>query len=261
MLVLDRSSSMGEPMIFRGEQHTRIDVVREIAGKFIQGDGEELKGRPEDLIGLVTFAGYADTVCPLVRIHDTLVEFVDQLALAQIRSEDGTAIGDGLALAAARLKQAEDELAERNEGTSDPDFEISSKVIVLMTDGQENGGDVSFRQASELCKELGVKLYAIGIGGGPYRDRFGRNRISRSPAEEPSFRANAELTGGIALSAQTGEDLLAIYEKIDELEKTEIESIEFTSYHEAFTPYAIWGLALVLADALAAWTLFRRAGA
>ena len=260
MLVVDRSSSMEDPMIFEGERRARIDVVREVARRFVAGDGESLGGREQDLIGLVTFAQYADTICPLVRIHGTLLEFIDRVRTVELRSEDGTAIGDGIALAAARLERAEAELKERNEGDADPEFEIKSKVIVLLTDGDENRGDISFRQASELCAELGIKLYAIGIGGGRYRDMLGNVRQSRSPADVPSFRANAERTGGIASGASTGEELLAIYERIDELETTEIESVEFTSYTESFAPFAGVGLGLLVAQALLSWTVFRRAG-
>lgn len=260
MLVVDRSSSMQEPMIYRGEQRARIDVVREVASRFVAGDVEELEGREGDLIGLVSFARYADTLCPLVRIHDTLLEFIDRVQTVRIRAEDGTAIGDGIALAAARLEKAEEELTERNEGEEDPDFEIKSKVIVLLTDGDENAGDITFRESSELCRELGIRLYAIGIGGGRFTDMLGRTRDIPSPAQSPAFRANAEMTGGLAIGARTGEDLLEIYRRIDELEKTTIESVEYTNYDESFTPYAASGLGVLLASWLLSWTVFRRTG-
>lgn len=260
MLVVDRSGSMEEPMIYKGQRAQRIQVVKDVASQFIAGD-EELEGRDNDLIGLVTFAYYADTICPLVGIHDTLLDFIDNLTITESRQQRQTAIGDGIALAAARLKKAEEELAKRNEGDTDPEFEIKSKVIVLLTDGEENAGDISFRQSAELCRELGIKLYAIGLGGGTFTDPLGNRRRLRSPADVPSFRANAELTGGLAAGASTGEELRAIYEKIDELEKTEIESVEFTNYHEAYFPFALAGLALVLAEAALSWTVFRRAGA
>jgi len=261
MLVLDRSGSMSENMIYKGEQRPRMEVVKEVARLFIEGDGQTFQGRENDLVGLVSFAFYADTICPLVSIHSTLLEFIDALAISDSKQLAQTAIGDGIALAAARLKTAEESLARRNEGEQDPEFEIKSKVIILLTDGEENAGDISFAQSAELCKELGIKLYAIGIGGGTYRDMLGRIRRTRSPADVPSFRANAELTGGIAAGASTGEELLAIYERINELETTEIESVEYTDYHESYFLFALIGLAFVLAEAVLSWTVFRRAGA
>ena len=133
-----------------------------------------MHGRGSDLIGLITFARYADTKCPLVHSHNVLTELLKKTEIVNLRSEDGTAIGDAIALAAARLQKAEEEIQQRKsqlaslgENISDSDergFKIKSKAIVLLTDGINNVGQYDPRQAAELAKEWGIKIYTIGIG-------------------------------------------------------------------------------------------------
>jgi Ca-activated chloride channel homolog len=113
MITVDRSSSMGEPMRYKGEQLNRLEVVKRVAGDFIKGDGADYKGRLGDMIGLVTYARYADTQCPLVRGGGIISDFLGQTQLVTQRSEDGTAIGDGIALAAARLQKAEQQIVDQ----------------------------------------------------------------------------------------------------------------------------------------------------
>ena len=159
-IVVDRSSSMLAQMDFEGEKFNRLEVSKLVLKDFV-GGGEELKGRPQDLIGLITFARYADTTCPLVHGHNVLLEFLANTKCAVERSnEDGTAIGDALALAGARLKKAEEEIIARNKklrkeaaetGTKqDDEFKIKSKVIVLLTDGVNNAGEYNPLQAAQL---------------------------------------------------------------------------------------------------------------
>ena len=112
--VVDRSGSMSTEMAFDHETLNRLEVVKRVLKDFIEGDKKGLTGRTGDMIGLVTFARYADTVCPLVLSHGVLTEFLKQTQVVNIRSEDGTAIGDAIALAAARLKKAEEEIRTRN---------------------------------------------------------------------------------------------------------------------------------------------------
>ena len=113
-LVVDRSPSMRAPTILGGSQITRMDAVKRVVRDFLLGDGRELEGRPSDLIGVVSFARFADTACPPVRDPSTLVQLIDAIEPARPRSdEDGTAIGDGVALAAARLRTAEQDLRNR----------------------------------------------------------------------------------------------------------------------------------------------------
>lgn len=234
MFVVDRSWSMVEPIEGRGSP-MRIDVVKEVCKRFIQGDGQGLDGRSNDLIGLVTFGKYAQTVCPLVRIHDSLVKLVDSIELAHPQSMDaGTAIGEGLALAAARLKDAEKDLKERNEGDLDPDFTLKSKVIVLLTDGDENVTSITADQAAQLCSDWDIRVYAVGIGERTYRRRRGGLNLVL-------LDRIAEQTGGVARVASDEDSLTRIYEEIDRLEKTRIQSKEYTSYDERFAPWALAG--------------------
>ena len=265
MLVVDRSWSMSDPMFYEGEASSRIDVVKRVSADFIRGDGEDLAGRTEDLVGLITFGRYADTVCPLVRIHDVLVDLIQRIELAHPQSIDaGTAIGEGIALAAARLRQAEEDLARRNEVEPDPEFEIRSKAIVLMTDGDENMGEIEAEQAAALCREWGIRIYAIGIGSrdqrmGTVQTLFGPRRMMTGyPFREEALQRIAEVTGGQYFAASDGDALRNVYETIDELEKTEIESREFTSYFEGFMPWAVSALVLIGLEVFLRTTLLRR---
>lgn len=268
MLVLDRSWSMSEVMEpgSRGDDGiSRIDVVKKVSRQFIEGDPEAgLEGRPEDLIGLVTFGRFADTICPLVRIHETIGSLIDQIELAHPQSLDaGTAIGEGLALAAARLQDAEDDLKKRNEGVIDPEFEIKSKIIVLMTDGDENMGEINATQAANICKKWGIKIYAIGIGGNErgttIQTMFGPRQIMGGAGfNESLLKHLAETTGGIYRSADDSKALRAVYDEIGQLETTEIQSREYTSYNEAFLPWAIAGGLTLLLEIVLSSTFLRR---
>ncbi len=244
MFVVDRSWSMNQQLDPR-RATTRIDVVKRLCREFIEGNDRGLQGRPNDLIGLVTFGRFAETVCPLVRIHETLGDLIDSIQLAHPQSVDaGTAIGEGIALAAARLKDAESELAQREKDETDPDFKIKSKVIVLLTDGDENVTEIAAPQAARLCAEWGIKIYAVGIGGGGFNEQL-LNRI-------------AETTGGVYRSAGDEQTLDDIYREIDRLEKTEIHSKEYTSYEEQFVPWTLAAGCLLLAELLLSATLLRR---
>lgn len=263
MFVLDRSWSMNEQLDPR-QPTTRIDVVKRLCKQFISGDNHGLKGRPDDLIGLVTFGRMAETVCPLVRIHETLGTLIDSIELAHPQSVDaGTAIGEGLALAAARLKDAEQELARRNEGESDPNFRIKSKVIVLLTDGAENVTTIPAAQAAQICAGWGIKIYSVGIGGNgvtimqtPIGPRQVRTR--GGGFDEQLLNRIAEMTGGVYRSASNEQALDDIYREIDQLEKTEIHSKEYTSYEEQFIPWAIAAAGLLLAEMALGSTVLRR---
>lgn len=264
MFVVDRSWSMNQQLDPR-RGTTRIDVVKRLCREFIEGNDRGLEGRPDDLIGLVTFGRFAETVSPLVRIHETLGDLINSIQLAHPQSVDaGTAIGEGLALAAARLKDAESELAEREKDETDPDFKIKSKVIVLLTDGDENVTEIAAPQAARLCAEWGIKIYAVGIGGGS-----GMMTIQTPDGERQVFAGGgafneqllnriAEMTGGAYRSAGDEQTLDDIYREIDRLEKTEIHSKEYTSYEEQFVPWTLAAGALLLAELLLASTLLRR---
>lgn len=264
-LVVDRSTSMNQFMEVDGAFQSRIDAVKSVLHDFLLGDGEELKGRTSDLVGLVTFARFAETACPLVRDPRTLVQLVQTVQTAQARFEDGTAIGDGLALAAARLKRAEDELKNRNRSGVSGALSIKSKVIVLLTDGDNNAGEADPLEAAKLAAEWGIKVYTIGIGAGSdsfqiVRDVFGRERRIRVPStvNEDLLRGIAEQTGGAYHRAQDGEALRRVYAEIDQLEKSSINTVEYTDWQEKFMFPASVGGGLLAVGLLLGSTWLRR---
>ncbi|MAY74019.1 MAG: aerotolerance regulator BatA [Phycisphaerae bacterium] len=263
-LVVDRSSSMNEPMKMDGAELTRMEVVKRVAKSFVMGDeASGLGGREGDLIGMISFAKYADTVCPLVREHETLSDLIEKLRTAVIRSEDGTAIGEAVALAAARLRHAEDEVAasvtdDRADDDTPNEFSIASKAIVLLTDGQNNQGEIDPLAAARLAADYGIRVYAIGIGGGRMIELPGFSRRVGPSVDERTLRQIAEITGGRYWLAEDAETLREIYAEIDDLETTEIESSVATNTEERFAPYAAAGLGLVCLETLLATLVFRR---
>ncbi|MHC4725709.1 MAG: vWA domain-containing protein [Planctomycetota bacterium] len=270
--VVDRSGSMQAEMDF-GEKLNRLEVVKKVLADFIQGSEKGLTGRSSDLIGLITFARYADTVCPLVLSHNVLLEFLKQTKIVQ-QSEDGTAIGDAIALAAARLKKAEEEIERRNtqllrselEQSADAEqagFKIKSKAIVLLTDGRNNVGEYDPLAAAELAKEWGIKIYTIGIGSAQSFttvEMMGRTYKlpARQDLDEGLLKAIAEKTGGFYSRANDVEALRNIVKKIDQLEKTNVKSIQYTQYAERFSFLTLSALVLLTLEILAGCTLFRK---
>ena len=160
--VVDHSGSMQTEMDYYGDKLNRLEVVKKVLSDFIEGNKKDLKGRSSDLIGLISFARYADTLCPLVHSHNVLIEFLKKTEIVKIRSEDGTAIGDAIALGAARLKKAEEEIRQRKQqlissgekisDDKESGFKIKSKVMILLTDGINNAGQYDPIQAAELVR-------------------------------------------------------------------------------------------------------------
>ncbi len=274
-VVVDISSSMNEKMNYNGENITRLDVVKDVLDDFIGGakdnKSDELSGRENDLIGLVTFARFADTICPLVHAHDALLGFLAQTQTVKVRSEDGTAIGDGLMLAASRLKTAEESIVRRNEKIRQEslddaadkqlsDFKIKSKVIVLLTDGVNNVGNYLPKAAALKAKEWGIKVYTIGIGSAQKRQSQGILSFSLGgpQLDEKLLKAIADATGGFYSRADNGNDLRRIIERINEAEVSEIESIEYNQYRELFAWPAMIALGLLIIEILLACTVLRK---
>jgi Ca-activated chloride channel homolog len=282
-MVIDRSGSMGQELIYEGAQANRLAVVKKIFKEFVLGDGRDLGGRPNDLIGMVSFARYADTICPLTLSHGALDRFIESIQVATRKNEDGTAIGDALALAAARLKTAEELLKSTYgklpaQGSRDAaesgapvlqapgagkEYRIRSKVAILLTDGQNNAGKRSPIEAARLAKEWGIKVYAIGIGGREsfvtIRTPFGDYKAPGGPGvDEPTLKAIADETGGAFWLAESAEKLHQIYKEIDKLERTEIESVRHIDYAERFAPFVLAALALLLLEQILISTVFRR---
>jgi Ca-activated chloride channel family protein len=251
MMAMDISGSMRAlDLSDEDEEKTRLDAVKEVFRSFVAGAGNELPGRPDDAIGLVSFAGFADTRCPLTLNHASLLEIADQLEIVTERSEDGTAIGDGLGLAVERLREAK----------------ARSRVIILLTDGVNNAGVEPPLQAAELAKSLGIKVYTIGAGTdgiAPVRvpDPLSGEMVLRPmPVEidEETLRAIAERTGGRYFRAQDAAGLREVYQQIDRLERTEISERRLREYDEHYRLVLAAALLAAALSWLARSTLFRR---
>lgn len=228
MLAIDVSGSM----LARDFRPDRITAAKEVAGTFIAD-------RYGDRIGLVAFAGEAYTQSPLTTDQGSL-----QTLLSRIRSgliEDGTAIGNGLATAVNRLRESD----------------AKSKVIILLTDGENNAGQIAPVTAAEIAKAQGIRVYTIGVGTRgkapyPYLDMFGNisYQMADVKIDEKTLREIAQTTGGEYFRATDKAKLEAIYEQINQLEKSKVEISEFTTYKEEFFAWALAGLLLLLAEFL-----------
>lgn len=228
---------------------TRLDVVKNTFEDFVQR-------RPNDLIGLITFGGFASTRVPLTLDHDALRHMLRAVEIPRqtpnnplLPEELSTAIGDGLMTAFARLKDAD----------------VTSKIVVLLSDGESNTGIFSPEVAAETAEKLGIKIYVIGIGqSGPTpfltRDMFGRDRIVNVDEhfDETLLKQVADQTGGRYFNAQDVAGLEAALKEIDSLETTRVERDSFTRYQELFLRPLIPGLILILLAAAGnAWATRR----
>ena len=236
VLALDLSSSM----LAEDLEPNRIGAARQVAADFV-------RGRLNDRIGLVVFAGEAFTQAPLTLDHRVVTTLIEELEVGII--EDGTAIGMGLATAVKRLG----------------DSSAESKVIVLLTDGQNNRGAIDPTTASQMAQALGVRIYAVGAGTRgsarvPVDDPlFGRRYASMQvDIDDEALEELAALTGGRYFRATDRESLERVYEEIDALETTEIEMTSFTRYGELFhLPLGV-GLGLLLLEVALGRTVLRR---
>jgi Ca-activated chloride channel family protein len=230
-MVLDCSSSMLDTdLSARNEMQTRLDVVKQVFRDFVTGGGK-LPGRPNDLIGMIRFARYPDSVCPLTLDRDVLLEVLDGTHTVIWRGRDGlvhgneqedaTAIGDALALAVERLKDL-----KRTTGSGNQ-FVINSRVVILLTDGENNTGIITPQQAGELAATYGIKVYTVLAGTGQ-RVAWG----GRLPLDDTDLRRIAELTGGRFFHATDRSALERIYGEIDHLERTKTEEQSYVEWGE-----------------------------
>ena len=242
-MVVDRSGSM-QAMDFQidGEHVDRLTAIKNVAGKFVMG-GDALDGRFSDLVGLIAFAGFADSMTPPTLDHSFLVGQLNQTKIVTERREDGTAIGDALALAIEKLNSLDDRQKEA----------VESKVVILLTDGENNAGDLEPVQAAEIAETMGIKVYTIGVGTQgrapiPVTDPFsGRKVIRWMPVsiDEATLQAVAETTGGKYFRATDTDSLTKIYEEIDQMEKTKVEAQHYVEYRElAVQPHHVAGLGM-----------------
>ena len=236
MLTIDVSGSM----LARDFKPDRITAAKEVAGSFIAD-------RYGDRIGLVAFAGEAFTQSPLTTDQSTL-----QTLLSRIRSgliEDGTAIGNGLATAINRLRESD----------------AKSKVVILLTDGVNNRGEITPLTAAEIAKAQNIRVYTIGVGTmglAPYPavDMFGNITYVKQKVEidEKTLTAMAEMTGGKYFRATDNAKLKAIYDEINQLEKSKVEVFEHISYHELFLHWVLAALGLLVLEFLLSNLVLKR---
>lgn len=245
-MVLDRSPSMSAEMEFYGQRTNRLEVVKRVFHDFIRGDGKQFKGRPNDLVGIVAFAGWADTICPLTLAHDVFPELLKTIEF----EGGGTAIGDAIALGAARLKSAEDSLSRQSPGSPNK-YELKSKILILLTDGGSNAGRRDPIQAAQLAANWAIKIYTIGIGAR-------RNSSLQAPeADEWLLQKIAETTGGQFRMADDSAGLRAVCEEIDRLERSEVQEVRFRRFKELFPPLVLTAFLLITLEILAKSTVFR----
>jgi Ca-activated chloride channel family protein len=243
VVAIDLSGSMrSEDFQEKGHRVNRINLAREVLGKFIDG-------RPSDRIGLVVFAAQAFIASPLTLDHDFLQATLARLQIGAI-NEDQTAIGSALMAALNQIR----------------DVQSKSKIIILMTDGENNAGKVSPLTAAEIAQTLNVKVYTIGIGirgTAPMpvgKNRFGETVYQNLPADvdEDTLQKIAKMTGGKYYRADSADTMRRIYAEIDSFEKTEVEVKKYEHFDELFRPVAMAGMAAFLLELALGHTVWRR---
>jgi len=242
VIAIDLSGSMSsEDFQLQGQRVNRLMIAKDVLQKFIAK-------RPNDRIGLVAFATDAYIAAPLTLDHDFLLQNLDRLEIAA-PGKDQTAIGSALAAALNRLRE----------------LKSKSKIVILMTDGQNNAGKVPPLTAAEAAETLKVKVYTIGVGTRglapiPYIDAFGRKGYKQQPVDidEETLTQIAKRTGGKYYRADKTETLRSIYDEIDRLEKTEIEVKKYQRYREMFPWVALPGLVVLLLEVILNHTVWRK---
>jgi Ca-activated chloride channel homolog len=248
MLVLDVSGSMlTKDFTIGGEQATRVDAIREVTRKFIEG-------RPNDRIGIIAFAGRPYVVSPMTLDHDWLLQNLERVRIGLV--EDGTAIGSAMASAANRLN----------------DKHSKSRVIVLLTDGENNAGKISPNTAAEAVKALKIHFYAIGAGingiapapiftsRGPMTDVLGNMLYQDQRVEfnEAGLRQVAQIAAGQFFRATDTKSLEQIYSDIDKLEKSTVAVKKYQEYRDLFPICIMSGCGLLVAQLLLSQTVWKK---
>jgi len=241
LLVLDVSRSMlAEDFSIGASRANRLEVTKKVTEQFI-------RKRPNDRIGIIAFAGRPYLVSPLTLDHDWLIQNLDRLQIGLV--EDGTAIGSAIASAANRLK----------------DKDAKTKLIVLLTDGDNNAGKVMPLTAAEAAKALGIRIYTIGAGTVgeapfPFPDAFGRTVYRNVPVDfkEDTIRDIAKITNGTAFRATDTKSLEKIFAEIDKLEKSKVEVEKIAQYRDLFPWFLGAGIAFLSLEILLSQTLWRR---
>jgi Ca-activated chloride channel family protein len=236
VMAIDVSASM----LAKDLKPNRLEALKDVATKFVQK-------RPNDRIGIVVYAGESFTQTPITSDKTIVQNTIRKIQWGQI--EDGTAIGMGLGSAVNRLK----------------DSQAKSKVIILLTDGVNNTGFVDPKTATELAKQIGIKVYTIGLGTNGTamfpvaKDLNGKLIFRNAPVEidEDLLKYIAAETEGQYFRATGNKKLESIYNQIDKLEKTEIEELKYYNYQERFRPLVFFAGFLVLIEMTLRFTVFR----
>lgn len=258
MITLDRSGSMDEPVQFEGESMRRLDTAKIVLDRFLAGDGSELTGRTGDRIGLIVFGTYADTLAPLSSDHTMLREVLANVEIPLVQMEQGTAIGEAIHIAAARLRTLETAVLEQARQRGDDDTDLAGKAIILLTDGENTQGQIDPQDAAEQAAQWGIRIYIIGIRGGASR-QVGSRRIPLPGRDvnEPAMTRAAETTGGRFYAVDDVRSLPEIYAEIDRLEPAPLPQAARTLREERFPSFAAAGLVLLLLDLLLRTTALR----
>ena len=248
VVALDMSGSMNaedDGFILNGEQTTRFLLARDVLKKFVAK-------RPNDRLGLVIFAAYAYVVVPPTLDHDFLLENLDRMSVDMEGFDNrSTAIGSALATAVNRIR----------------DLQSKSKIVILMTDGENNAGKIPPLTAAEAAQALGIKVYTIGVGThGKARiavgvDQFtGRKIYAEQPVDvdEDTLKTIAKMTSAKYYRADSSDTLNKIYDDIDRLEKTDVEVKKYTQFQEMFPWVIISGTVVLLLEVILNQTLWRR---
>ena len=234
MMALDISG----PMQAEDLKPNRLEAAKQVASDFVIA-------RPNDQIGLVVFAGESFTQCPLTTDHAVLVNLFKSVKFGMI--EDGTAIGLGLANAVNRMK----------------DSPTKSKVVILLTDGSNNRGDIDPLTAAEIAKTFGIRVYAVGVGSHgqarvPVQTPVGvQYMMMDSEFDENTLQNIATTTGGQYFRATDNNSLKQIYEQIDQLEKTKLRVREYAKHTDTFAPFLVAALLCLLAEILLRYFVLR----
>lgn len=237
VMAIDVSASM----LARDLKPDRLEATKDVASEFISA-------RPNDRIGLVVYAGESYTQTPLTTDHKIVLNAMDDLKHGLI--QDGTAIGMGLATAVNRLKESE----------------AKSKVIILLTDGENNSGQIDPLTAAQLAEEFNIRVYTIGVGTKgtaptPYaRDMRNNLVFKRLPVniDEELLQQIAAQTGGEYFRATDNEGLERVYAQIDKLERSKLQELKFYTYDEKFEVFALWALALFALEVILRYSFYRR---
>jgi len=259
-MVVDISGSMETlDFEFDGKQANRLAAVKRVFHEFVEGT-DRVGGRPDDLIGMITFARYAESACPLTLDHRNLLKILERVEIVLNEEEDGTAVGDGMGLGLERLRALEG----KTTGAGQP---IKGKVMILLSDGSQNVPDsLDPLEVAAAAADMDIKIYTIGsgkpgIGIRPVRDKRGRvvrHQRVRSDLDEETLKKVAEITGGKYFRATDLESLERIYEQIDRLEKTQTEERRFMQYKELY-PWLVWpALVMIGLEICLVNTRFRR---